>query len=125
MGRLVGRTHLPKWTGTVRVGFGICGPTQTDHFEPLQTPKWVGPVKMSLHLWVKDSGQGRMRRFNCGMHFHFDFTLNGNVSSYLPVSCPVFKVLSYCLYFNISGINIWLLMSCITQFSTVYCKFVI
>jgi hypothetical protein len=28
--------------------------------------------------------QGRMHRFNCGMHFYFDFTLNGICIIILP-----------------------------------------
>jgi hypothetical protein len=48
MGRPAGRTHLPKRTGTVRAGFPVRGPTQTDRIRPIRTPKWVGPVEMPL-----------------------------------------------------------------------------
>jgi hypothetical protein len=50
LGRPAGRILLPKRTSAVRVGFGVCGPTQTDYFRPLRTPKWVGPLEMPLPL---------------------------------------------------------------------------
>jgi hypothetical protein len=48
MGRPAGRTHLPKWIGTVRAGFAFRDPTQTNRFRPLWTPKWVDPLEMPL-----------------------------------------------------------------------------
>jgi hypothetical protein len=46
--------------------------------------------------------QGRMHRFNCGMHFHFDF-MHGNLSSFLPVSCPAFILLFVGFMFHITN----------------------
>jgi hypothetical protein len=48
LGLPAGRTPLPKRTSAVRAGFGVRGPTQTDRFGSLWTPKWVGLVEMPL-----------------------------------------------------------------------------